>query len=120
METPELSQAAATQRVEPEEEVIDVIEAQTAFLVFTTKEGNTVLTADINTPITVERPPTSHEVKGALYVVLSDFAVSETALNTAQMTVNTQMQMAAQARRATLSPEEAKALQRTATGMRVG
>lgn len=119
METPELSQSAASQRVEPEEEVIDVIEARTAFLVFTTPEGNTVLTADINAPITVERPPTSHEVKGALYVVLSDFAVSETALNTAQMTINTQMQMAQRARGATLTPQEQAALAATA-GMRVG
>lgn len=111
---PELGRAAAAERTQPEEEVIDVIEAKTAFLVFTTPEGNTVLTADINAPISVERPPTSHEVKGALYVVLSDFAVSETALNSAQMTINTQMQMAQRARGATLTPQEQAALAATA------
>lgn len=115
MTVPELGKVAADERAQPEEEeTIEVIEAKTAFLIFTTPEGNTVLTADINAPITVERQPTSHEVKGALYVILSDFAVSETALNAAQMTVNSQMQMANRMRQATLSPEEQAALARTA------
>lgn len=97
-----------------EETVLELVEAETAFLIYTTPEGNTVLTPDINIPLTVERPPTSHEVKGALHNVLDDFQMQEAAFIAApliaQHVLNAQMQAVQQIRQQQLSPQEAQAV----------
>lgn len=96
--------------------VLELVEAQTAFLIYTTPDGNTVLTPDINIPITVERAPTSHEVKGALHNVLDDFQMQESAFLAAplvaQHVLQAQMQAVQQIQRQQLSPEERAAVAR--------
>lgn len=74
------------------------LEYAAAFLILIGRDGTYEFEPDINRPITVDRQPTSSEVKGSMSAVLSDIHVQETALLTANTTVGAQMQMAMQMR----------------------
>lgn len=80
------------QQNKPEE-----VEYATAFMVLVTKDGNYVLEPNINKAIITERPPTPHEIKGSLATIMQEIASQETAIMSAEFTVNRQMQMARQA-----------------------
>lgn len=73
-EVPLLGQAPA--ETPPEQEFI---EAQSAFLVYRTAEGQVVLTPNINAAITVERQPTMNEIYSACTVITKDITTQETA-----------------------------------------
>jgi hypothetical protein len=73
------------------------VEFITGYLVLVTDEGHYMFEPDINRPVTIKRQPTSSEVKGSLSAILMDIAAQETAVMSAQATVNAQMQMARQA-----------------------
>lgn len=88
------------QSKEPEPEKLDYA---AAFLILIGKDGAYEFEPDINRPITVDRPPTSSEVKGSLAAVLSDIQVQETAILAANTTVGAQMQMAMQMRDAQIN-----------------
>lgn len=88
MEVPLLGQ-------DKEEKELELVEADAAFLVMV-KDGQVVMSTDINIPITVERQPTLHEIRGACYNVLTDLQNQETAMQSAQHTVNFQLQAARQ------------------------
>lgn len=84
-------QAAETPVEEP-----NLIEAETAFLVFRTKEGAYGVSGNINIPLTVEKEPTLTDIKAALYTTLSDLTREETAILAAQHVYNMQMQLVRQ------------------------
>jgi hypothetical protein len=69
MEVPLLGQHKPEPAKTPE-----VVEARCAFLVYITKGGQTVMTPDINTPLTVERPIHQDEALGATYNVLTNLS----------------------------------------------
>lgn len=62
----------------------EVIEARCAFLVYITKEGQTVMTPDINTPLTTERLVHQDEVMAACYVVSNNMLAQQNAAFTVQ------------------------------------
>ncbi len=87
MEIPDLSQRAARTRVtEPATEEVpeqipapEVIEADTAFLVYRLPSGQTVVTPDLNTPVIARREPTTHEVIGMSHNVIDEVRTIMTA-----------------------------------------
>lgn len=79
-----------------------------AYLILIGKDGSYTLETNINKPVTVDRVPTSHEIKGSLAVVLSDIASQEAGFLASQFM---QMSMAAQAQRMQEAMANAKALE---------
>lgn len=84
----------------PEEEGGPVVDVQTAFIVFLTKEGTFAASTDINLPIVPERVATGNDMLLGCSSVRDEIIVQNTAAVTAQMTVNAQMQLAQQAMQA--------------------
>jgi len=76
------------------------VEAVTAFLVYKRQDGLYAISTDINIPITVERAPSPDELWQAVAKIKKDIEMQETAMTTAQITVQAQMQMAHQMREA--------------------
>lgn len=62
------------------------------------EDGTYEFEPDINKIFTVERQPTSHEVKGAMLSVLSDIAAQESAMMTTQLVMGNMMAQAQQFR----------------------
>lgn len=79
------SAAKARQQVRQHEEPEGPIEAVTAFLVYVTPEGACIMDVNIDLPLTVERPPTRHEVIGACENVKADI---DRQMATEQVTMN--------------------------------
>lgn len=74
----------------------DIIDVRTAFLVFVDKDGQTIMTHDVNLPVRPEHTPTPDEVYAACSVVAKDITVQETTARTVQgMVQMAQMQMQA-------------------------
>lgn len=67
-----------------------------AFMVLITKDGHYVFEPDINAPVIPERNPTPSEIKGSLSTILMDIQSQETAIMTANATVQAQMQLTRQ------------------------
>jgi hypothetical protein len=65
-----------------------------AFMILIDLNGNYIFEPDINAIVIPKRKPTPSEVKGAMSAILMDIQSQETAIMTAQATVQTQMQMA--------------------------
>lgn len=66
-----------------------------AFLLLVGDDGSFSLEPDINKPITTQRKATPHEIKGALYTVLSELNNSECAMMATQLIMmNMSMQAA--------------------------
>ena len=102
MEVPLLGQTTPA----PEEtKVLEGVSATAAFLLYLDKDGNVVMSPDINIAITTERTPTIHEIKGALQTVLDDLRTQETAILAAQHVVNMQMQLGRAAQEARMNQQ---------------
>lgn len=67
-----------------------------AFMILVTKDGHFIFEPDINAPVVPERNPTPSEIKGALSTILMDIQSQETAIMTANATVQAQMQLTRQ------------------------
>lgn len=76
------------------QELPEVVEARSAFLVFITDDGLYGVSSDINIPITTKRPATQPEIKAALSVTLDTMNNQEVAIQAAQQVMNMQMQVA--------------------------
>lgn len=85
LQTDEEQENAPVEDLAPE--TVDVV---TAFLIYTTKDGQTIMTYDVNIPVVPEHSPTPDEVYGACQVVSKDIQVQETTART----VNGMVQMA--------------------------
>lgn len=110
-EVPELSQRSVNERsVDP---TPTNLEAEFAFLVVKTAEGQFVVVPDINAPVTVERQASFPEIKGALSVVLNDVNNQETA----QLTVMFQQMRAQQLMDQHLNQQILNKTQQTPPGM---
>ena len=93
-DVPELSRGAADARnpeAAPEApegpQAPQVIQARTAILIMQTPEGETVLLADINAPVVVDKVASRDEAYGMCATALKDMAVEETAVHTANTTI---------------------------------
>ena len=64
MSIPLLGQDAARSRQAQQagDDKPEFIEAECAFIVYQTPDGAWVATADLGTPVTIERPPTRHDI----------------------------------------------------------
>jgi hypothetical protein len=83
-----------------------------AFMIIIDLDGNYIFEPDINVPIVPKRKPTASEVKGAMSAILMDIQAQETAILSAQTTVNAQMQMAMQMQEAQKNAQIAQQLAR--------
>lgn len=83
-----------------------ITQVVTAFLVFQLPNGAWELTPDINAPLVPARPPTTHDILGAVANLQADVH----AQRSASLTVGTLQHGAAQAQQRVLSPEEQAAL----------
>lgn len=92
----------------PEVTKEEKVEYTTGFLILVAKDGSYELEANINRVITVDRQPTSHDIKGGLNVILSDIQANETAILATQMTIGNLM---AQAQRAQEMQANAQVMQ---------
>lgn len=63
------------------------VEAVTGFLVYIMPDGSINMSADLNIPLTVTRPPHADEVRAACAVIPVDMANQETAMFIVQNTV---------------------------------
>jgi len=116
MDIPELGHSAARARQEspkaiPDEDDMsplsplpDVIHADTAFLVYKTPDGQVILTADLNTPVSVRRGPLNHDIVGMSHCVLEDIrlmgsapAIAQTVVNAVKLEQQQQMEQMQQA-----------------------
>jgi len=79
---------------EPKEEVAEFIDAKTAFMIYWTKEGEVMVSPDLNAPIVIERPPTATEVYSACAIVQKDVIAQQTSLGTVQTQMQVGRQMA--------------------------
>ena len=97
MPAAELGAAAAQQRTAPPAPAPEVVEADTAFLVFRKADtGEIVMTHDINAPITVNRPPTFDDVYGMMQIVIKDIVANQTATLAARANFEMNQQVARQ------------------------
>lgn len=74
----------------PAQKIPEVVEARCAFLVYLTKEGQYVMTPDINTPLTTERLVHQDEALAACHVI----GINLQAQQNAALTVQAQAGMA--------------------------
>lgn len=87
MDIPILGEAAARARTaqQPADEKPEFIDAECAFIVYQTPDGAWVATADLDIPVTVERPSTRHDIIGGCEVAKHDqirqMATQETTMN---------------------------------------
>jgi hypothetical protein len=95
MEVPLLGQG---NDLEPEDKAEEPVytAAKTAFLIYINDDSSVVVNPDINMPIVTEREPTPDEIWIAVATIKRDIEREQTALLTAQHTVNAQMQIAQQ------------------------
>lgn len=89
----------------PEEESGPVLDVQTAFIVFLTKEGTYAASADINIPVVPERAATGNDMLLGCMSVQNEIVVQNTAAVAAEMVVMRQMQLAQQAMQARQNQE---------------
>jgi hypothetical protein len=82
----------------------EIVEARCAFLVYITKEGQTVMTPDINTPLTTERLVHQDEALAACHVVAANLQAQQGAA----MMMQAQMGMAQAAMNARANQEVLK------------
>jgi|SRR5215469_4194510 len=82
-----------------------VIECQTAFLIFLTKEGTYAASSDINLPLVPDRVATGNDMLLGVGSVRDEIIVQNTAAVTAQMMINAQVQLAQQAMNARQNQE---------------
>ena len=90
------AQVEYTSETEPVEQQHPEYTHKAAFMILIDHDGNYIFENDINTPVIPERAPTGSEVKGALSTILMQIQAQETAIMSAQQTVNAQMQLARQ------------------------
>ncbi len=87
-------------------------EVQWAFLVYKTKDGETIMHHDINHPISPERDPHPDDIHGACATVMADIAIMKSAGHIANTTINglmyTQQQLAAQLQQERLTQQLAR------------
>lgn len=94
MQVPELGQSAARARqtttVEPDTEpkAPEVIDVETAFLLYRLPDGQVVMDANINAAIAPRRGVVAHDVIGMANCVIEDVRLMATAPAIAQETVN--------------------------------
>lgn len=94
MQVPELGQSAARTRqtttVEPgtEPKAPEVIDVETAFLLYRLPDGQVVMDANINAAIAPRRGVVAHDVIGMANCVIEDVRLMATAPAIAQETVN--------------------------------
>lgn len=93
-----------------EEDETKVVEAEIAFLVFRTKEGQHGISPDINVPMTTERTANMAEIKAAMHDVLDSVNNDQTAQLAAQYMMQMQMQIARQVQEAELNRQMAQGL----------
>jgi D-alanine-D-alanine ligase-like ATP-grasp enzyme len=95
-DVPLLGEAAARERAARDEvtteesgqpEVPSVIPVHTAFIVFQTVDGNTLITPDLNVPFVTTREPSRDEIYGMLATAQKDCVVTEVAGLAAETTV---------------------------------
>jgi hypothetical protein len=104
-EVPALDAAAVEERADVEESqeessVIELVDAEYAFLIYKHRDGSLVVSPDINVPVEVERQATSDELKATLNKIIDDIRAQEVANMTAQMVIANQMQLAMRAAQA--------------------
>jgi hypothetical protein len=96
MDVPELGQSAARARQAapdadgeaPLPPAPEVIHAETAFIVYRLPDGQVILNADLNAPVTVRRPPLSHDVVGMAHCVIEYIRLMGLAPATAKAVVD--------------------------------
>lgn len=84
-----------------EEQAAPVIEVQTAFIIFLTKEGTFAASSDINLPLVTDRVATGNDMLMGVTSVRDEIIVQ----NTAGLVTMAQMQLAQQAMNARANQE---------------
>jgi hypothetical protein len=64
-----------------------ILEVDTAFIVFRTRQGDIQVTGDMNAAIVADRQPSRDDVRGHCAVVIQDFGTQDTAALTSDMTI---------------------------------
>jgi hypothetical protein len=118
MSIPELGQSAARARQAPAvtveaPEVPEIIEAETAFLVFRTPDGRTVVSPDLDLPVSPRREPTTHDVVGMCANAQDDIRAQAIIPGIANGVVGMMMQAGQQQAQRQLTPEEQEALRKS-------
>lgn len=91
-------------------EAPEIIEAVTAFVVYLTPDGRVMADVDLNAPITAQRPPTFDDMYGMCANVMKDVTNTDSAMKTAQATINGQLQVQAQMQQAQQNAQIQQAL----------
>ena len=79
-EVPELTKSATVERAAEEApETIEMIDAESAIIIYRLHDGSVNLTSDINIPISVEKELTGDEVKALLHKILDDMTAQQIA-----------------------------------------
>jgi len=89
MDVPELGHSAARVRQEKDQlpprddeaplpPAPEVISAETAFIVYRLEDGQVILDANLNAPVSVRRAPLSHDVIGMAHCVIEDIRLMGT------------------------------------------
>ena len=85
MDIPILGQDAARARSAQQPEKPEFIGAECAFIVYQTPEGQWIPTADLDIPVTTERPTGQHDIisgcEAAKHVILRQMATQEVVMN---------------------------------------
>lgn len=109
--------ADATQALENDEALPEIVEAEYAFLVYRKPNGQLTLTNELDTPITVKRPPTHDEVFSAFHVLLKDMVVQQTAATSAQAVIQMQQALMQQIQGSSEFDKIRQQLQREGNGL---
>jgi hypothetical protein len=93
--------------------VEEIIEVDTAFLVFRTTDGRTIVSPNIDLSVVPQRTPTTHDVRG-MCANAADDALAQALIPGIAQAVLGQLQMAGQQQQQRqLSPDEQAALRRS-------
>jgi hypothetical protein len=96
---PDLGGSAARQRREEKQQQPDapeILEVETAFLMYRTKDGKVILTEDLNSPVKTERQIIPEEMLTMMYIASESIKSQQTAQMTADLIMTRNMQIAQQ------------------------
>lgn len=99
MPAAELGGSAARERrqqKEQESKAPEILEVETAFIMYRTKDGNVVLTEDLNVPLKTERQIIPQEMLTMMYIASESIKSQQVAQMTADVIMARNMQIAQQ------------------------